>query len=265
LFPFARIDGAQIQKGAVGTQAACVYLDTIAFLGSGRNEAPGIFMGANGNARKISTYEIDTVLQGYSEAELATACLEARNDKARQELWVRLPDRTLVYDGAASVALNQQIWHTRVTTLDGFAQHAASGLVWCFDRWNVGDPSTARIGYLVDSVSSHWGQPVRWEFGTLALYNESNGAIVHRLELVALTGRVALGTTPRIATSYSLDGETWSNEAEILAGGIGDRSKRLVWLQQGFMRQWRLQRFRGTSDAHLSVARLEAALEPLAY
>jgi len=29
------------------------------------------------------------------------------------------------------------------------------------------------------------------------------------------------------------------------------------------MRQWRAQKFRGTSDAQLSVARLEARVEPL--
>jgi hypothetical protein len=29
------------------------------------------------------------------------------------------------------------------------------------------------------------------------------------------------------------------------------------------MTHWRMQRFRGTSDAHLSVARLEAQIEPL--
>jgi hypothetical protein len=29
------------------------------------------------------------------------------------------------------------------------------------------------------------------------------------------------------------------------------------------MQQWRIQKFRGTSDAHLVIARLEAQLEPL--
>jgi hypothetical protein len=31
------------------------------------------------------------------------------------------------------------------------------------------------------------------------------------------------------------------------------------------MRNWRIQRFRGDSQAHLPVARLEADLEPLAW
>ena len=48
-------------------------------------------------------------------------------------------------------------------------------------------------------------------------------------------------------------------------GGFGNTSKRLVWFQQGHMRNWRIQRFRGDSDAHISIARLEAALEPLNY
>jgi len=54
-FPFQRIDGAQIQKGVVGTFACCVFVETIAFLGSGRNEEPGIYLGANATANKIST------------------------------------------------------------------------------------------------------------------------------------------------------------------------------------------------------------------
>jgi hypothetical protein len=31
------------------------------------------------------------------------------------------------------------------------------------------------------------------------------------------------------------------------------------------MRNWRIQRFRGDSDAHVSYVRLEAQIEPLAY
>lgn len=68
---------------------------------------------------------------------------------------------------------------------------------------------------------------------------------------------------PVIWTSYSLDGETWSQERPINAGKQGQRCKRLQWRNQGSMRNYRMQRFRGTSDAHLSIARLEANLEAL--
>jgi len=264
-FPFQRIDGAQIEKGCIGTHACCIFAEAVAFLGSGFNEAPSIYIGANGNATKISTQEIDQLLLTYTEPQLALSKLEARNDKTHQHLYVHLPDRTLVYDYAASQATNQQIWFTVTSTLVGFAPYRARNFVWCFDRWNIGDPLSSAVGYTTDLTSDHYGQQVRWEFGTLMLYNGGKGAVVHELELVALTGRVPLGVNPQISTSYSLDGQSWSQDRFISAGTTGNAAKRLVWWQQGMMRNFRMQRFRGTSAAHLSFLRLEAQIEALAY
>lgn len=264
-FPFQRIDGAQIQKGVIGTFSCCVYMEMIAFLGSGRNEAPGIYMGSNASANKISTQEVDEILLQFTETQLATVKLEARNDKNHQHLYVHLPDRTLVYDAAASAEMEVQVWFTLTTSTVGFSQYRARNLVWAYDKWLIGDPQSSNIGYLDDTIGHHWGQPVRWEFGTTIVYNEGNGAIFSELELVALTGRVSLGADPMITTSYSLDGLAWSQDQAVRAGKIGHSLKRLLWLQQGFMRNWRIQRFRGTSDAHLAFMRLEAQVEPLAY
>lgn len=264
-FPFQRVDGALIQKGTIGTFACCVYMEMIAFLGSGRNEEPGIYLGANATAQKISTQEIDQVLLNYTEAQLAQVKLEARNDKNYQHLYVHLPDRTLVYDAAASAEMGVQVWFTLATTIAGFSQYRARNLVWAYDKWLVGDPQSSNIGYLDDTIGHHWGQPVRWEFGTTIVYNEGNGAIFHELELVALTGRVALGKDPIISTSYSVDGLSWSQDRPIRVGTTGNTRKRLAWFQQGHMRNWRIQRFRGDTQAHLSFARLEAQIEGLAY
>jgi hypothetical protein len=265
LFPFARIDGAQVQKGVIGTQGCCVYLERIAFLGGGRNEAPGIYVGAAATTQKISTQEIDELLLTYTEAQLATVKLEARNDKSHQHLYVHLPDRTVVYDASASEALGDQVWFTLTTAVVGFGQYRARNLVWAYDKWLVGDPQTSSIGYLVQDTGHHWGQQVRWEFGTIIAYNEGNGAIFNRLELVSLTGSVELGTNPQISTSYSTDGLAWSQDRSISVGTIGNTAKRLAWFQQGHMRNWRIQRFRGDSDAHVSFMRLEAQIEALAF
>ena len=264
-FPFQRIDGAQVQKGVIGTFGCCVFVETVAFLGSGRNEEPGIYLGANATAQKISTQEIDQLLLNYTEAQLATVKLEARNDKNHQHLYVHLPDRTIVYDAAASEALGEQVWFTLTTSTVGFSQYRARNLVWAYDKWLVGDPQSSTIGYLVDTTGEHWGQIVRWEFGTIIAYNEGNGAIFHELELVSLTGRVALGVDPIISTSYSVDGVAWSQDRPLRVGTTGNTTKRLAWFQQGHMRNWRIQRFRGDSQAHLSFVRLEAQIEPLAY
>lgn len=265
LFPFQRVEGAQIQKGAIGTQAACVFIETIAFVGGGRNESPGIFLGVNATANKISTMEIDEILTQYTEVQLSKVKLESRNDRNHKHLYVHLHDQTLVFDYTATQATNTPVWFVLSSSTVGLSQYKARDIIWCYDKWLIGDPTSTSVGYFQDDIGSHYGNPVTWDFSTNIIYNEGRGAIFHELELVALTGRVAFGSNPVISTSYSVDGETWSQERSINVGTQGNRSKRLVWFQQGSMVNWRIQRFRGESDAHISFARLEAQVEPLAY
>jgi len=264
LFPFSRNSGGQIQRGAVGTHACCVFSEAIAFVGSGRNEAPSVYIGQNGTTSKISTREIDLLLATYSEYHLSVSVLESKVSGNQNQLWFRLPDRTLVFDLAATSAVGEPVWFILTSAMNGFSAYRAKDLVWCYDRWLVGDGTDIGYGYLDTSTSTQWGTAYRWEFGTGIAYNSSMGAIFNRLELVALTGRIALGTDPLITTSYSDDGETWSQDHPIHAGKQGARAKRLVWYRQGKMRNWRVQRFRGDARAFISFARLEVQVEPLA-
>jgi hypothetical protein len=257
-FPFQRIEGAQIERGTIGTFACCVFLDSIAFLGGGRNESPALWLGLNGATTKLSTREIDQILTTYSEAQLAAVRVEAHVDKGHRQIYIHLPDQTLVYDAAATNAIGKPVWFI-LTTSGG--QYRAHNMVWAYDQWIVGDPASSAIGILSNEVSSHWGVLNDWEFGTTILYNATQGAIIHELELVCLTGR---GTESYVWAQYSLDGETWSQPMPVKTGAYGDRTKRLVWLQQGTMRMWRIQKFKGTSDAHISVAVLDARVEGMA-
>jgi len=262
LFPFARNEGAQIQKGCVGTHACCVYMDAVAFLGGGRNETVSVYVGLNGSALKIATDEIDTVLSAYTEDQLSGVLVESRVDGSHEWLYVHLPDKTLAYDGAASKELGVPVWFTLTSSVVGDSQYRAQGHVYCYNKWIVGDPQAARLGYLSPELSSHYGEINGWEFSTQIVYNESRGAVFHSLELVSLTGRIA-GVDPVVWASYSLDGMEWSAEQSRKAGKYGERNRRIAWLQNGFMRDRRIQKFRGTSDAHIAIARLEANLEPL--
>jgi hypothetical protein len=98
-----------------------------------------------------------------------------------------------------------------------FARYRAQNFVWCYDKWLLGDPTSNAIGYLVKDISTHWGQKVRWEFGTTILYNEGRGAILQNIELVGLTGSVVFGLDPTINTSYSIDGQNME-PAEVYQG-----------------------------------------------
>lgn len=261
-FPFARIEGAQIMKGCVGSRACCVFMQSLAFVGQGLNEPASVWVGASSTASKVSTREIDDILQTYSDDVLSTVVLESRMDRAHEFLYVHLPNQTLVFDGSATQATGQPVWFVLTSGSGGYR---ARGMVWCYNQWNVADPFGTKIGRLSDAIGSHYGELNTWEFTTPIVYNQGMGAQVHDLELVALTGSIALGNDPLIGTMYSTDGVIWSQPKYIRAGKQGERNKRLSWEKQGEFRNWRVQRFMGDSRAHLGFARLEVKLEALAW
>jgi len=261
-FPFQRVNGASISKGAIGPRASTKFLDMIAMVGSGRNEPPQVLTATNGQYIKISTREIDQILQGYTPTELSNCVVESRIDNDHAFLLIHLPDQTLVYDASSSTAMKEYIWFTLDSGKTNPAQYKMRNLVWLESKW-VGAAPTGDMGTYTLSSADHYGELVGWNFATQFMYNEGRGAVVHELELITLSGRAKPNTNPTIWTSYSVDGVTWSLEQPKSNLAQGQRLSKVSWLQQGLMRQWRVQRFRGFSDSMLSVARLEARLEPL--
>jgi hypothetical protein len=262
-FPFARVAGAQIMRGTVGTRTCCIYMESIAFMGGGRNESIAIWIISSAISAKISTREIDQILAEYDESVLSQVLMESRVDQGFRQLYIHLPDKTLVYEGAASATVEEPVWFILSSGLTETSQYKAKNLVWAYNGWYVGDPQSSNIGILNFQNSSHWGSEVAWEFLTEIVYNEGNGVIFHEIELVVLTGRSETGTRSTVYTSWSTDGMTWSQELGCRTGAIGRRNDRVSWIRQGFMRNWRVQRFRGTSSSHTSFVRLEARVEPL--
>ena len=262
-FPFARVDGALIQRGTLGTFTAALFLDSIAFLGSGKNEAPAVWVGVNGVSNKISTREIDQILLLYSEQTLSKSVLEVRLTNAHWLLYIHLTDQTLVYDATATQIMQEPVWFILTSSLVGLGQYRARNFVWCYDKWLCADPTSPQHGYLSNDTSTHYGDKNGWDFNTMIIYNDGKGALFNEIELISLTGNAVLGVDPTVWTSYSVDGRTWSQERPRLVGRQGDYLRRIVWYQQGIMKHFRIQKFRGTSDAHISISRLEASVEPL--
>jgi len=156
LFPFQRIEGAQLQKGALGLHCACTFADSVAFLGSGRNETPAIYMGMNGSLQKISTAAIDTLLAAYGEIDLATVILESHNHQSHQQLRVRLPDRTLAFDLDASQSASSISWFVLTSAAIGFSSYRIVDHVWCYDQWNVCDSVTEDYGVMLNDSALHF-------------------------------------------------------------------------------------------------------------
>lgn len=269
-FPFQRIEGSQFQRGTIGSHTACLFMDTVAFLGSGKNEPLSIWISSSGTSSKIATEEIDTILSEYTEEQLKNCLLEVKLDKSQNLLFVHLIDQTLVYDGAGSLWTKEPVWFILRSSLEGKSQYRAKNFVWCYNKWLIGDPTSNSYGHFVENSMKHYDDHIGWEFSTGFGYNSGKGVIVNYIELVALGGRnIDFIITedgikwPSLATQSSTDGINWSKLNYIQSGKQGDLNKRLIWTRQGYFSNWRIQKFKGTSESFMSFLRLEVEMEAL--
>lgn len=262
-FPFAPVSGATIPKGAVGRDAKCLFAGSIAFVGGGENEPPGVHLVTTGAALPLSTREIDIELEALSEAELSAVVLEARTYRQHQALYLHLPDKTAVYDLGASKVVGEPVWYY-LSSGSALGRYRAWNFSFCYGKWICGDKEGNQIGIVDETVATQYGDEAGWQFDTALIHNEGRGAIFWELELCALTGRSpSLTKNPTVYHSYTHDGMTWSDEKPAKLGASGMTQQRVVWYGLGAMDDWRGLRFRGVTDAPVAFARLGAKLEGL--
>lgn len=256
-FPFQVNSGATIPIGCVGPQAKVRYDQSYAFVGGGRNQANAVWVVGGGQAKKLSTRTIDDLLAQV--ADTSTIQLEARIMRDEQRLLVHLPNRTLVCLNNATAANQAPVWYELRSGLGMDQAYRARNAVYAYGKWWVGDLNSAALGTLSDATADQFGSATGWQLQTVFLYNQAKGGIIHDLELVGLPGRDTSEQT--VFASFTMDGQTWTQERAARAGKPGQRGKRVTWAPHKRFRNYMGLRFRGAGLA--GWAALEAEVEPL--
>ena len=260
--PIKRVDSSVITRGSVGRKGSVDFDGKVAFVGNRRDESLAIWIGRNGVSQKISTREIDELIN--ADADISSVWVEDRADRNHKLLYVHLSDQTLVYDERASEVMQQPIWVV-LEPGEGFTKYPGRVLLYAGGRWTCGNPEGLEIGFLTYDTAQIYGQNVNWEFSTPVIFNEGKNGVVSELELHGIRGHSAEGTDPVVMTRFSYDGQVWSRWRTTKAGKTGDRHREIKWFQQGELRDWRIQQFRGNSDCGISPAYLRAEIRPGAW
>lgn len=234
-FPFATQKGATIPVGCVGPHAKCLFADSFAFVGSALDEAIGVYLAGSGSASRISTRWVDDELAKLTDPATQIV-LENRTSRAERRLLVHLPDKTLVFLANASRTLGAPVWVILQSGLGG--QYRLRNAVMAYGKTIVGDTESGALGWLDDTVSTHFGEAVQWQFDAGPLYNGGKGGIVTAVELIGLPGRAPPGEEPTMFMSMTRDGETFSVERVLPMGMRGERTKRMIWRPRADFRTW---------------------------
>lgn len=136
--------------GCIATHAKCNYLDMIVMLGSGRNMPPSINAITANGGQKLSTPEVDKVLQQYSDSELQKTVLESSTWRGEPVLYVHLPTETIAYLASSQtwIKLQTGLSGGRWTPID-IRYNPLTGETEC------GDKATGVIGQFIMEMSQY--------------------------------------------------------------------------------------------------------------
>jgi len=290
-FPFANIPSASIERGAVGRDAIDYFVQTVAFVGGGKNEALGVHLASGGGTVKISSRQIEDCLALLSDVEAAAIQLESVVELDDDKLLLHLPDFTYVYFRRASEAAGEPIWCRRASGSLMNLPYTTRNYVLANGRF-VGGDNLGRLGYWDYTAARHYGQAAGWQFDTLAQINPEGRVIVHDCTLRGALGFTDVGqqevdvvwddarvwddsdiwqdgsfsvapSNPQVFRSYSFDGVTFSTERAASAGRRGAGTTMLQW-RNGFRADdWFILRFRGADDGFASFSMLDLRVEAL--
>jgi len=250
-FPFQVVKGATVPFGCISAAAKCRVIDSIAFVGGGREEPIGVFVLTGGTAQRISTREVEDLLEGVDESLIE---LEARRFGEDDHLIVHTPNASAMIKIRTASEIGGRLW--TILHSGRFAGYRLRHAVWDGVRHVVGDLGSNKLGVLSDETEEHFGDRAEWLFDAGLLFNEGRGIIVNQLELF---GQFPLGQPSTVFVSVTRDGEVWSNELAVRLVGL--REQRCIIrpnVRLPYLSGWR---FRGTG--RVAIARLEVQAEPL--
>ena len=176
-------------------------------------------------------------------------------DRMHALLYIHLPDKTLVYDHAASLDIGTPIWTVQTSGANGDQAYRARGFA---GLRQVAVRRQTRACASATSAPATRGSSAKRCLGSSILCLRTTRAAArsrHSLELVRPPGRETLEPVPPatvetgIAVSWSDDGIIYRSRASAVALR-GERAARATGRQLGWMSHYRSFRFRGMNNPY---------------
>lgn len=250
-----------IQRGCVSRDTVQTCDNAIMWVGQSKEGEKGVYRLEGYTPKKISTHEIDRLIEAESDPSLIKSFSYGRAGHSfyvvKGTTWTR------TYDAAT------QQWHTRRSyMLDRWRAQ------FSFAAWNkiiVGDELTGKLFRLADDTFTEDSSTFIWEVTSPFLHAFPNGGVVDRASFDVLVGQGVTSTTaqgydPLIMISKSIDGgNTWSNARHIKLGKQGIYKRRInTWRWGRFGPKGIAYRLSISDPVGRGLALMDAAVRPLA-
>jgi len=254
-FAFRRIQSRAVKVGVVATHLKAELSSTWYFVGGGRNESIGVHVLGVGATQKISTREIEKILDEYSEPDLVNAHMESYTNEDISFIKIHLPNHTLLFNqNAASAFGTLAAWTILKSDVKGDTPDRSSYPV--FDTrigdWVVGDLYNGNIGIMDKLVGTQYGEIVEWLLFSPFIYAEDDS--IDELELQSIPGYTATNDA-NVFLSITYEGVFYGKEFLVDYGMINEYGKRFIARRLGYVRDYFSIKLRGASKSRMAFSR----------
>lgn len=252
-FAFQRQPSRAVKMGIVGTHCKAEMSDGWYVMGNRKEEAVGIHAMGVGSANRVSTREVEKVINKYTEDELSKSVLEARVEDGYNYLLVHLPKETLMFnENIARTSGVDSAW----TILATGRQQNYRAIHGVFDvrlgKWVYGDKNEPVLGILDEKQALHYDVETEWQMSTPFLFIENTS--VTKFEIECLPGFNATDDRT-VYMSLTYDGVTITRERPRDYGMRNEYGKRFIIRRLGYVRDWFAIRLRGFNSSRVAFAR----------
>jgi len=255
-FAFRRLETRAQSIGLVATHAKAASEGTWYITGSRRNEALGVYMVGVGSSTKVSTREIDHLLEAYSDNDLTDMRMETLVDKGSVFILVHLPNETLCLNVTIAKAFGiGAAWLILKSRANNWPYRAINGVLDPrLNKWVYGDKYEDRLGLLDASVFTQYNELSEWLMYTPFINLETFS--IDELSLETIPGDT-VANDATVAVSITLDGLNYGTEWWNLYGAPLDYGKQFIIRRMGHVSNWVGFRFRGQTSSRMAFAGLK--------
>jgi hypothetical protein len=256
-FSYTRIQLKAVKAGIAGTHCKAEFKDKWYALTRRSNTQYQFAIIQSGSSESITTREIEKVLAKYDSEELSKAVVEVFTKDSVVWMVAHLPSETLLYNEtiAKSYGINAA-WSILKTDVFGDADYRGKDLTYDprFSKWCVGDKQDNKIGFLDDSVCTHYGEIVEGLLFTPILDLET-------LSIDELTLKTIPGISPNndatVFMSRTDDMRIYGREHTEKYGVNFDYNKNFTVRNLGYVRSETAFKIRTASRSRMSFCKLD--------
>jgi len=256
-FTYTRIQLKAVKAGIAGTHAKAEFKNKWYALTRRANTQYQFAVIQSGSSESITSREIEKVLAEYTDDQVSKTVVEVFTKDAVTWMVAHLPDKTLIYNESVAKAHGIDVaWSILKTDVYGDRDYRAKDVTYDprFSKWCIGDKRDSTIGFLDDSVCTHYEEIVEGLLFTPILDMESLS--IDELNLKTIPG-IAPSNDATVFISRTDDMRIYSQEHTELYGVNQDYNKNFTMRGLGYVRSETAFKIRTASRSRMAFCRLD--------